>query len=119
MQNYKFAQIHRLLEADEFSSVFLFRKVRSGTYLKIYFKPNEKNNSRLGLIVSKKVHKRANKRNYMKRVIREFFRLNHVLWNNYDMIVRVHKCFVQTDFNPVNAELTHLTKKFLKQEKAD
>jgi ribonuclease P protein component len=118
LQNYKFAPTHRLLKADEFSSVFLFRKVRFGTYLKIYYKPSDKSNSRLGLIVSKKVHKRANKRNYMKRVLREFFRLNQAFWNNYDIVVRVHKCFGQTDFTLINSELAQLTKKFIKQSNA-
>lgn len=48
----------------------------------------------------------------MKRVIREFFRHNHALWNNYDMVVRVQKCFVQKDFPQVINELEYLTKKF-------
>ena len=114
MQN--FASTHRLLKADEFSSVFLFRKVRFGTYLKIYFKPNELNNSRLGLIVSKKVHKRANRRNYMKRVIRELFRHNYQYWANYDIVVRVNKYYSQTDFNNISAEFIRLSKVFIKND---
>ena len=107
---YKYTQAHRLKEADEFSSVFLFRKVRFGTYFKIHYKPNELPNSRLGLIVSKKIHKRANKRNYMKRVIRELFRLYAPEFNNYDIIVRVQKCFVQENFNTIKTEFFNLTK---------
>ena len=107
---YKYTQAHRLKEADEFSSVFLFRKVRHGTYFKIHYKPNELTNSRLGLIVSKKIHKRANKRNYMKRVIRALFRYNAPKFNNYDIIVRVQKCFTPEDFNAVQAEFLNLTK---------
>jgi ribonuclease P protein component len=114
LQNYKFARTHRLLKADEFSSVFLFRKVRHGTYLKIYFKPNELNNSRLGQVVSKKVHKRANKRNYMKRVIRELFRLNQANWKSYDIVIRPQKYFVQEDFSLIQDEFARLTKIFLK-----
>lgn len=109
MLKYKFTQIHRLLKADEFSSVFLFRQLRSGIYLKIYFKPNEKSNSRLGLIVSKRINKRANKRNYMKRVIRELFRLNSGLWRNYDIVVKVQKCFVHEDFSLIQTEFIRLT----------
>lgn len=116
LAEYKFAQTHRLLKADEFSSVFLFRKVRFGTYLKIYLRPNELDNSRLGLIVSKKVHKRAVRRNYMKRVIRESFRLNYALWNNYDIVVRVQKCFTQDDFLAITAEFMRLTKVFVKPD---
>ncbi len=115
MQDYKFARTHRILKADEFSSVFLFRKVRHGIYLKIYFKPNELNNSRLGQVVSKKVHKRANKRNYIKRTIRELFRLNQASWNSYDIVVRPQKCFVQEDLPQIVEEFTRLTKIFLKR----
>jgi ribonuclease P protein component len=115
LQDYKFARTHRLLKADEFSSVFLFRKVRHGVYLKIYFKPNELNNSRLGQVVSKKVHKRANKRNYMKRVIRELFRLNNRQWKNYDIVVRPQKYFVKEDFPRIVEEFARLTNIFLKR----
>ncbi|MCC2644339.1 MAG: Ribonuclease [Burkholderiales bacterium] len=54
----------------------------------------------------------------MKRVLREFFRLNQAFWNNYDIVVRVHKCFGQTDFTLINSELAQLTKKFIKQSNA-
>jgi ribonuclease P protein component len=113
---YKYTQAHRLKEADEFSSVFLFRKVRFGTYFKIHYKPNELSNSRLGLIVSKKIHKRANKRNYMKRVIRELFRQNAARFNNCDIIVRVQKCFTAEDFLVIKAEFFNLTKSLINMQ---
>lgn len=112
MIEHKFALIHRLLKADDFSSVFLFRKVRFGTYIKIYYKPNELNNSRLGLIVSKKTHKSAVKRNYMKRLLRELFRLNYYAWNNYDIVIRTHKYFNQDDYLLLREEFLRLTKGF-------
>ncbi|MFN7094927.1 MAG: ribonuclease P protein component [Burkholderiales bacterium] len=107
---YSFTQSHRLKKADEFSSVFIFRKVKHGKYLKIHYKPNELSNSRLGIIVSKKNHKRANKRNYMKRTIRELFRHNQAIWNNYDLIVRVNKFFTPSEFEEVKQEFNYLTK---------
>ena len=116
---YKYTQAHRLKEADEFSSVFLFRKVRFGAYFKIHYKPNELPNSRLGLIVSKKIHKRANKRNYMKRVIRELFRHNSPGFNNHDIIVRVQKCFDAEDFLEVKAEFHNLTKVLIRIQNRD
>jgi ribonuclease P protein component len=110
-----FTPAHRLKKADEFSSVFLFKKVRFGVYLKIHFKPNGLENSRLGLVVGKKVHKRANKRNYMKRLIRELFRTNQPNWNtSYDVIVRVHKLFTPETFSTLQTEFLSLTKLFNK-----
>ena len=108
-----FTQQHRLKKADDFSSVFLFRKSRTGIFLKIYFKPNQLDNSRLGLIVSKRVHKRANKRNYMKRLLRELFRTNQADWTmHYDIVIKVIKLYTHDNFLDINAEFLQLTKSF-------
>lgn len=112
--NYRLTKTHKLQKADEFSSVFVFRKVRVGKYFKLHYKPNELANSRLGFMVSKKNHKRANKRNYMKRIIREYFRLNQAHWNAIDLIIRVQKPFTHDNFAEVWSELDYLCSKFLK-----
>lgn len=54
---------------------------------------NTLGHARLGLIVSKKVAKRANKRNYMKRVIRDWFRHHKHQLPTQDFIVRVRLAF--------------------------
>jgi len=44
--------------------------------------------SRLGITVTKKVHKRAVRRNFIKRHVREFFRLNRQkLWRSVEVVV--------------------------------
>ena len=115
IQHYSYPGDNRLKKADEFSSVFIFRKVLHGNYLKIHYKPNELGCSRLGLIVSKRIHKRANKRNYMKRLIRELFRCEKVAWGSYDVVVRVQKCFVQTDYTLLKDEFIRMTRRAFKQ----
>ncbi len=111
----KYTSLHRLKKADEFSSVFIFRKIKSGKYIKIYFKPNSDiMHSRLGLIVSKKIHKKSNKRFYMKRVLRELFRINQPYWDNYDIIIKVSRLFVHDDFKLVSQEFHTITKQFIK-----
>ncbi len=112
----KFTQLHKLKKADEFSSVFLFRRNKFGKFLKIYFKPNQDIlHSRLGLIVSKKVHKKANKRFYMKRLLREFFRLNQQFWSPYDVVIKVNKIFTHDEFESIKQEFSVLTKHFLRK----
>lgn len=111
---YSYTKALRLKKADEFSSVFIFRKTRNGAFLKIHYKPNDLEQSRLGLIVSKKNHKRANKRNYMKRVLRELFRHCQNDWHGYDIIVRVQKYFTPDDFIVVKQEFEQLTQKLIK-----
>lgn len=112
-----FTKAHRLQKADEYSSVFVFRKVRHGTYFKIHYKPSELQHSRLGFIVSKKNHKRANRRNYMKRIIREYFRTHQQAWLSTDIIIRVQRPFAHEHFKDVVAELDYLCYKFLKDRK--
>jgi ribonuclease P protein component len=115
---YHFPKSSRLVKPIQFSQVFNFRKLRAGVYLKIHYKPNELGFSRLGLIVSKKNHKRSNKRNYMKRVIRELFRCNlpafqkNANFQGYDLVVRINKYFEQGDFFKIEAEFETLVSSF-------
>ncbi|HQU62358.1 MAG TPA: ribonuclease P protein component [Nitrosomonas sp.] len=64
----------RLCNAEAFTAVFRFQHQASSLHLQIYAKPNELLYSRIGLIVSKKIERRAVKRNKMKRLLRETFR---------------------------------------------
>lgn len=83
-----------MLKAEEFSSVFALRKQRSRSFLQVMQSANNTlGHARLGLVVGKKVAKRANRRNFMKRVIRDWFRCNkHQLPPN-DFVVRVRMAF--------------------------
>jgi ribonuclease P protein component len=113
-----FTQAHRLHNADEFSSVFVFRKTRVGKYFKLHYKPNGLDLSRLGFMVSKKVHKRANQRNYIKRTIREYFRTHQQQWLAIDLIVRSQKHFSQAQRSEVILELDQLCSKFIAMQEA-
>ena len=55
--------------------------------------PNSLKHPRLGLIVAKKVAKKAHERNYMKRTVREWFRVNKSLLGHFDYVVRSQKKF--------------------------
>jgi ribonuclease P protein component len=63
-------------------------------------------------MVSKKVHKRANQRNYIKRTIREFFRTEQSDWMPLDLIVRAQKHFTPEYYPLIIAELKQLCAKF-------
>lgn len=113
---YDYTKAHRLNKADEFSSVFIFRKVKYAKYFKIHFKPNQLTNSRLGIIVGKKIHKKANRRNYMKRFIREVFRREQLQWESYDLVVRVQLVFTADNYVEALAEFQKLTQILCKQK---
>lgn len=64
--------------------------------------------ARLGLVVSKKAAKRANRRNYMKRVIRDWFRRHKHLLPPHDFVVRVKITFDEHTANTARAELADM-----------
>jgi ribonuclease P protein component len=97
-----------LRKTDEFSSVFSFRKRVSANYMAMHYQPNNHVHARLGLVVSKKIAKSSVARNYMRRVLRECFRLQFVEIASVDLIIRVQKKFDRRAFAEVNAEFNTL-----------
>jgi len=85
-----FCRAYRLLKTDEFSSVFAFRRSLRGRFYTLYYRPNELDTARLGVTVTKKLVKRANGRNLVKRIVREVFRRQREKLPFYDLIVRLH-----------------------------
>lgn len=96
---------YRLLKTEDFSSVFALRRVHNGRWLQIWRMPNDLAHPRLGLVVSKKIAKRANKRNYMKRLLREWFRLHRSQLQAEDWVIRVRAPFDAQSRLAVCAEL--------------
>lgn len=97
---------HRLHKADEFSAVIRFRWVATGDFLQIYAKPNKINYPRLGLIVAKKVARRAVDRNRVKRHLRESFRVNrhNHLTLNMDWVIRLRRPIARNDTRRLTSE---------------
>ena len=88
----------KLKKTDEFSSVFSFRRRIHGKFLAINYKPSSLGYPRIGIVVSKKMARRAVARNYMKRVVRELFRLNRLNIGDVDIVVRINQSFSKLDF---------------------
>ena len=72
------------------------------------YRVNEFNAPRLGLIVAKKTAKLAVQRNYMRRVLRELFRLNQHNLPAVDLIIQVQKTFEKSEFTGIKLEFEHL-----------
>jgi ribonuclease P protein component len=62
----------------------------------------------LGLVVGKKIAKHAVDRNYMRRVLRELFRVQQFAINNVDLVIRVQKRFEKKDFIQIKQEFDAL-----------
>ena len=108
----------KLIKTDDFSSVFNLRKRIASPYLVMRYKPNELNRPRLGLIVAKKNAKLAVERNYMRRVLRELFRLNQHDLPAVDLVIQVQKIFEKSQFDVIKQEFTQLTLKLIAKNAA-
>ena len=111
VQTYKLVKQAKMIKTDDFSSVFNFRKRISSQYLAMHYQPNSLQHARLGLVIGKKTAKLAVSRNYMRRVLREFFRLQQHEVCHVDLIVRVQKKFSKVDFIQIKQEFNLLLEK--------
>ena len=86
-----FARRYRLTKTDEFSSVFGFRKAIRGKLLMLHYQPRPDglNDARLGVVVGKKLLKKAVDRNRIKRIVREQFRRERPSLPACDLIIRL------------------------------
>lgn len=71
------------------------RQARSNAFFQVYARPNDLGHGRVGLVVGKKVAKRAVRRNYIKRTVREWFRLNQHQLAGMDYVVRAKQVFTR------------------------
>jgi ribonuclease P protein component len=108
LASFKFIKQAKIVKTDDFSSVFNLRKRIAGRHLVMRYRLNELEVARLGLVVSKKTAKLAVQRNYMKRVLRELFRLNQQQLPAVDLVIQVQKPFEKPDFIIIKLEFENL-----------
>lgn len=84
-----------------------------GDFVQIYMKPNEFDHARFGLIVSKKIEQCAVKRNRIKRILRDNFRLNRFrdAITATDWVVRVKRSVTREDSAKLLTEVQSLMMK--------
>jgi len=113
----RFYKKAKLIKTDEFSSVFNFRKRIFANFIALHYLPNQLGIARLGLVVGKKVAKNAVDRNYMRRVLRECFRLQQHEIPALDLVVRVQKKFDKKDFIQIKQEFDEAIGKLIQRVK--
>ncbi len=102
---------HRLTQQAEFTRVMGGgAKAVSANFFLLLAKLNEEPKARLGMVVSKKAYRRANKRNRLKRLIRESFRQHHEMLPHIDVVVLAKKGHKDVDNSQIFNELNLLWK---------
>ncbi len=110
----KFKKQSHLRKADEISSVFDFKCRVASPHFVILGKPNNLACSRLAVMVPKRTNKLAVRRNYMRRLLREYFRKNVENLGSLDLVIRVTRTYKSSDFEEVIAEISHTLNKLSK-----
>ncbi|MDA0837458.1 MAG: ribonuclease P protein component [Planctomycetota bacterium] len=101
----------RLLTKKQFDVVFANRRVVRDDRLSIFNAPNDLEHSRLGLVVSKKVGN-AVRRNRVKRLMREAFRLNKEKWPlGFDFVVLPAPAYEDNSLAKVESRMIQLLSK--------
>lgn len=117
MPNSSFPRKMRLLSSEDFDRVFK-KPVRFGFAAKgilILVRPNELDHPRLGLIVPKKVLKRAVWRNNVKRIVRESFRLSQDSLPNVDLVFLAKQNIGDVSNRDLSSTIKWLLKKVSRQ----
>ena len=102
---YGFPSRCKLSKTDEFSSVFSFRRRIFGECLTAHYMPNTLGYPRLGIVVGRKIARRAVARNYIRRIVREWFRKNRSRLGGLDLVVRANRAIGRQDYPRVMEEL--------------
>ena len=85
-----FPRTARLLSADQYTDVFQRgRSLRRDNSVRVRILENGGNTARIGVIVPKKGNKLAVRRNRIKRLVRDHFRLTRTHLKSVDIIVHV------------------------------
>lgn len=111
---YKDRKRDHLRKADEISSVFDFKCRVSSAHFIALVKPNKLTYPRLVVMVAKKTSRRAVQRNYMRRVIREYFRKTKQDIAQIDIVIRVTKSFKKQENATINQEIAVIFSKLVK-----
>lgn len=106
------AKKFRLTKQKELKEVFQKGRKGFGYLIGIRFLANNLENSRITVVVSNKVSKKATRRNRLKRQAREIIRLNlDNLNNSYDIIVTILPTALNKEYEDLEKELMTLFKK--------
>src|SRR3990167_10506871 len=103
-----FPKKHRLSSKADFQFVFAKpHKIKHKSLVALY-RANQKLYSRLGMVISKSIIKRAIDRNRIHRIIRERFRSHHETLTGLDIIVLIRSEWCALDKKSLREDIDQL-----------
>lgn len=93
---YSFPKTARLLDKAQYQAVFSSQQKISNDIITVFVLKNQHDMARLGLAISRKCTRQATKRNRIKRVIRETFRMTRHNLPAFDFVVTCKPAAVAT-----------------------
>ncbi|KNZ42557.1 ribonuclease P protein component [Acetobacterium bakii] len=103
------AKINSLKKQNDFNRVFKTGEVFGNKTFVMYYLKNGSEANRLGIVVSKKVSKKAVVRNKIKRRIKEAYRLNEDSFAmGFDIIIIAKGSCQEEKYNNMEKSLKHL-----------
>ncbi len=109
MPQLKIKKQERLKASRQFQEIYIRGRRLSGPHLTIFFKPNQLTFNRLGLSVGKKSFRLSNRRHYIRRRLREAYRINKMRFlTGYDIIISVRP---RQDFGRLSPELSSVARR--------
>jgi ribonuclease P protein component len=100
---------HRLIRSALFAETFAQNKRWAGRYMVLWRRQGDDTDLRLGVITSKKISLRANKRNRARRCLREAYRnLRPYLSGNFDVLLIGRRNILEADWKDILREMLKL-----------
>ncbi|MEG1432024.1 MULTISPECIES: ribonuclease P protein component [Eubacterium] len=98
-----------LRKQKDFDGVFNEKNVFGNRHFTLFYKKNGESFNRIGIIVSKKISKKAVCRNRLRRQIKESFRQRQVgVKTGYDLIIIAKARCLNDAFSDLDRSLDHL-----------
>lgn len=100
---------HRLTRSSLFSETFSQNRKRVGRFVVMWLRSGDDASLRLGVVTSKKLHLRANKRNFARRRLREAYRnLRPWFSGDFDVILVGRRSIISADWKDLIKEMLKL-----------
>lgn len=104
----RFSRSARLRRPEQFAAALAAGPTGVRRHFSVFARPNGLEQSRVGIITSKRVAPRAVDRNRVKRIVREVFRLWRARLGGLDVVVRLRRCPTREDGRLIRRELTRI-----------